>query len=148
MGEGGPALPGAVHPDAEVEAVGRLPGEWLAGLGVQPVGDGGGQGPGKDGQPSGPGGQHGSAGGCLVIWVTGDAGVVDDEQAVWPVADGQLYGMGSQCCRLDGGEPAVGVAEQSDAGRCQLGAGVSQLHFAFGVQVCSFSFSVDASPWV
>jgi len=51
VGEGGPALPGAVHPDAEVEAVGRLPGERLAGLGVQPVGDGGGQGPGKDGQP-------------------------------------------------------------------------------------------------
>jgi hypothetical protein len=135
VGEGGPPLPGAVHPDAEVEAVGRLPGERLAGLGVQPVGDCCGQGPGKDRQAGGDCSQHGGAGGCLVVWVTGDAGVVEDEQAVWPVADSQPYGMGGQLRRRDAGEPIVGIAEQGNAGCGQLGAGVPQFRFAFGVQV-------------
>jgi hypothetical protein len=55
VGEGGPALRGAVYPDAQVEAAGRLPGERLAGLGAQPVGDGRGQRPGKDWQSGGYG---------------------------------------------------------------------------------------------
>ena len=119
MGEGGPALPGAVHPDAQVEAIGRLPGEGLTGLGAQPVGDGGGQGPGKDRQPGGYGGQDGRAGGRLVIWVTGDAGVVEDEQAVW-----------------------LGLAAARWVLACRSSASRSVSRSAW------FWFSVDASPWV
>jgi hypothetical protein len=31
MHQSGPALPGAVHADAQIEVIGRLPGECLAG---------------------------------------------------------------------------------------------------------------------
>src|SRR6266581_9278597 len=41
----GPALPGPVHADAQVKAIGWLTGEGMAGLPLQSAGDAGGQGP-------------------------------------------------------------------------------------------------------
>ena len=80
--------------------------------------------------------------------MSGDAGVIEDEQAIWLVAGGQMADVGGQFSRQDGSEAAVGVVEQGDGGRGKLGAGLLQLRFAFPGQVCAFSFSVDASPWV
>jgi len=62
------------------------------------------------------GGQHGGAGGRLVVWMTGDAGVVEDQHSICPVAGRQPHGMGGQLGRRDGREPTVGVAERGDAG--------------------------------
>jgi len=64
-------------------------GEWLPGLGPQPVGDVGGQRPGQHGK--------GECGACLhcgggrgpVVGVAGDAGVVEGQQAVGMILDGQ-----------------------------------------------------------
>jgi hypothetical protein len=100
--EGGPALPGAVHADAQVETAGRLPGERPAGLGARSAGDRRGQGPGKHRQPRGDGGLRSGAGRRPVIWVTGDAGVVEDEQAFRLVAGGQVGDVGGQFPRRGG----------------------------------------------
>jgi hypothetical protein len=67
--------------------------------------------------------------------MTGDAGVVENEHSVWPVAGGQPHGMGGQFWRRDGCEPAVGVIEQGDGGRGKLSAGLLQLRFASPVQI-------------
>jgi len=82
-------LPGPVHAEAQVDAVGWLPGECLPGLSVQPACDRGGQGPGEHRQPGSRGRLQGCAGGCLVVRMAGDAGVVEDEQPFRPVPGGQ-----------------------------------------------------------
>jgi len=128
-------LLGPVHADAQVNAFSWLPGERLPSLSVQPAGDRGGQGPGEHRQPSSRRRPQGSAGGCLVVRMAGDAGVVEDEHPVRPVSAGQPDDVVCQYVRRDRAEVAAGVVPQRD-GRCaELGACLPQFLCPFPVQV-------------
>ena len=82
MHQGSAALPGPVHPDAQIDPARWLAREGPAGLGPEPVSDRVLQRPGQDGQAARWRGEQGGAGGGLVVGMAGDAGVVEDQQAL------------------------------------------------------------------
>jgi Family of unknown function (DUF6328) len=108
MQQRGLALPGPADPDGEVELPGRLAGERLAGLGPQAPGDAGGQRPGQHGQAERSGGPDGRGCGGPVVGMTGDAGVVEDEQPAGAVPGGVRGQFGAR----HRGQVAIGIVKQ------------------------------------
>ena len=123
----GPALPAAVHQKGHVQPVRRLPGEWLPRLRAQLVRDHVGKGPGEYGQPARAGGTHGGPGDCAVIGVAGDAGLVEDKQAIGAMAGEGLQYLGGKFGLWNGGQAAVAIVKQVDAGHAEHGARLPQL---------------------
>lgn len=125
MASNGAALAGAVDRDADVDLIVGAAEERGTELIIQGPRDGGGDGPGEDGEIELVGDEERGSGCGSVVGMTGDAALVEDEQGV---------GVGSK--RPDerrepgsgrGGEVAVGVSGNLDASDAQLLGGGGQL---------------------
>ena len=132
---GGAPLPVPADPHAQVDQAGRLPGEIVSGFGVELAGYRLWQRPCQDRQPSSPRGKHRGGGGGLVVMVSGDPGVVEDEQPAGLAADRRRGGVRRQFRGRDAAQPAVGVVQQGDAGRAELRAGPAELLLPRTMQV-------------
>jgi hypothetical protein len=65
-----------------------------------------------------------------MVGVPGHPGVVEDEQAASADARGGGRDVAGKLGRRDAGQAAVGVIQQRDVGRPQLGGRLAQLGFA------------------
>ena len=61
-----------------------------------------------------------------MVRVPGDSGFVENKQAVRTAAGHGFSGDGRQAAGRDGGQAAVGVVQQRDAGRPELSARLPQ----------------------
>lgn len=130
----GPALRAAVHRKAYVQPVRRLPGEGVPRLRAQPICDHMGKSPGEYRKAARAGGAHGSPGGCLVIGVAGDAGLVENKQAVWVMTGESLQHLAGKLGLRNGCQAAVTVVKQVDTGYSQHRARLPELAFPHAVQ--------------
>ena len=117
----------ARHADAQIEYAGRAADERLTGFPAQLVSNGGGQAPRQDRQVAACGGCR--AGGCLVVGVSGDAGVVEHQQPVWTEAGDLQLHVAGELGRWHVGKAAIWVGQQGHRPHTQLAAGLTQFLF-------------------